>query len=180
MSYSLYTQCEDCITQALAVLTALRERRTITAATVQELFRRRRTADIALQAAFEELRHAFITPAPREALWELRCAAACVTDRAEAVQLALYHCGRSALYADDTALLSAVKEECCRLLEAFAALPQYPKSEAVIKALTALEKQHRTAEQTTASAVAENALRHLSEACAEAARRLQYVLLTVS
>ena len=180
MTYPLYTRCVSNVSQALEMLNTLRERRAVTHDTITCICSRRRAADIALQAEFDELRHAFITPAPREALWQLLRASAAVVDSTEDVSLSLYRDGFSALGANDTALLAAVKDECEKLKTALESLPHYPKSESVITALCALEKAHRTTESHTASPAAQNALHGISAAVFATAACLRQLLLTIT
>ena len=189
MEYALYQQCGRSVEQALDVLETLRQRRAITTATVQEIHLRRATAIIALQASFEELRHAFITPLDREELFRLRQAMEALPRAAEDIALTLYTSGRQALPTGDTRLLSAVTA-CCRLMgEALARLDAYPRSDTAAKRLSALERQLDEAEQAywqslpTADPLldqAYRALRAVVAACTAAASALRHALLKLA
>lgn len=180
MSYELYDQSARSVQRALDVLALLRQRQAITAATVEEIRRRRRTADIALQGSFDELRRAFITPTDREDILLLRQTTERIANAAEDIPLSVYRQGRQALLPDDTALLAAVTAECQALYEAVAALPAYPRDETVLKHLVSAERLHRISEENSSSSLAYDTLMHLSAVCRRTTDILRYTLLKMT
>lgn len=180
MSYELYDQSARSAQRALEVLTLLRRRQAITAATIKAIHRRRRTADIALQSSFDELRRVFITPTDREDILLLRQAAEHVADAAEDIPLYVYRQGCQALLPDDTALLAAVTAECQALYEALTALPAYPRDETVLKHLASAERLHRVSGEISSSSLAYDTLMHLSGVCRSATDTLRYILLKMA
>ena len=180
MGFKLYTTCVRTVEQARDTLQLLRERRAITATVVSDIRRRRRTADIALQATFEELRHAFITSLDREELLRLRQMTERLVCGAEDIVLALYRRGQSALLPDDTVLLAAVTEECRLLQTCLEALDSYPRRDTAVKQLCAAEKQHRAAEELDSGDVAYAALHAFSRTCFDTAQQLRIILLKIT
>ncbi|MBR2405938.1 MAG: hypothetical protein IKB04_02690 [Clostridia bacterium] len=180
MRHEWYDRCANSVSEALSVLDFLRHREAITAATVEALHRRRHTADIALKAAFEELRRAFITPADREDLWLLWQTAEQITEAAEEIVLSLIRKQHSCLTPNDTAQLAAVTAECRALHEAFAALPDYPHSDRVLQHVDTAERLHRQTEKITGHPLTDAALRHVSATCATATRTIRYALLKMT
>ena len=165
MPYNHYCSYRRSIERALTVLQTLRKREAITASYIDAIHRRRHTADIALQAEFDELRRAFITPIDREALWFLRQHTDQIAKIAEDIPLALYRRRLPCLSPDDTALLSAVINECTALHTALSALDDYPKHYTVIKHLSAADAAHRQTLKTNGTVI-EEAFYRLSDACA--------------
>ncbi len=180
MSYELYDQSTRSVQRALEVLALLRQRQAITAATVETIRRRRRTADIALQGTFDELRRAFITPTDREDILLLRQATERIADTAEDIVLCVYRQGRQALLPDDTALLASVTAECQALYEALTVLSDYPRDDTVLSRLTAAERLHRAGEELDSSSLVYDALRHVSSACRRTTEALRYILLKMT
>ena len=174
--YTLYLRN---IERALAVLKTLRNRETITAAQVENLHRQRHTADIVLQSEFDALRRAFITPIDREDLWLLFQVTEQLAEAAEDIPLTLYRHQQSCPALEDTALLTAVTDECNALHNVFSCLLQYPRNDAIVKQLISAEKAHRQTQKTN-GATAEKALHRLSAACAAAVRTTRYVVLKMT
>lgn len=180
MKHPIYEQCENSIKQALDVLEILRQRRAITEPLTRAIRLRRRTADIAMQATFEELRHAFITPIDREDLLRLRQVAEAVVCCAEDAVITLSLRRQPTIPPDDTALLSAVTAECRHLQAAIESFAPYPRSNTILDRLTALERQHRKSEEEIGSETTGEALKKISAACFSAAEAIRYVLLKIS
>ena len=90
MGYIIFEQCCRSAQQTQEPLQRLRQRHAVTEEMVSQIHLRRRTAALAMQATFEELCHAFITPFDREDLLLLRQCAENVTCAAEDVLLALH------------------------------------------------------------------------------------------
>ena len=175
MSYTPYGQCARSVYRALELLGALRRRERITADTIGDIRRRRRTADIALQATFDDLRRAFLTPIDREDILLLRQVTEHVAVAAEDVVLSLYRHGEHALSADDTALLAAVTAECEALHEALVLLPAYPRG-ALLRHLTAAERRHLACAELDGAP----SLIALSATCRTATEALRRILLTIT
>ncbi len=167
----------DSLKQATEILTELRRRHAVSAERTEAVYRRRHTADIALQACFDKLQHAFVTPIDREDILLLRQTAEHTVCAAEDIQLTLYRNGQTALSSDDTALLTAVSTETRLLKDAFTVFPLYPRQKTVLSRLAALEKQHRLSETLGGSSFAELSLRRLSNTCFTTAQILRRVLL---
>lgn len=180
MNYPIYTQCENSLRQAQEILDSLRQRRAITETTIRDIHRRRHTADIAMQATFEELRHAFITPIDREDIWRLRQITEAVVHSTEDAVLTFFRHRQSVMHPNDNALLCAVNTACRLLQAAMESFPSYPRSNAVLGHLTALEKQHRQCEELTGSEIGDAPLKNISAACFSAAEILRYILLKVT
>lgn len=176
MSYTPYDQCARSVYRALEILGCLRRRERVTADKLGDIHRRRRTADIALQATFEDLRRAFLTPIEREDVLRLRQVCERVAATAEDVVLTLHEAGEHALCADDTALLSAVTTECEALHEALIALPAYPRSDGILRHLTAAERRHGA----TAELGGRPALLRVSDACRRVTETLRRILLGIT
>lgn len=175
MSYTPYDQCARSIGRALEILGLLKRRERLTEDTVGDIRRRRRTAAIALQATFDDLRRAFLTPIDREDVLLLRQVTDAVAHAAEEVVLSLYRRGEHALSAGDTALLAAVTAECEALNEAFLALPAYPRGD-LLRHLTAAERRHLACAELDGTP----SLTALSESCRETAAVLRRVLLAIT
>ena len=176
MSYTPYDQCARSVYRALEILGGLRRRERVAADKPGDIHRRRRTADIALQATFDDLRRAFLTPIDREDVLYLRQVCERVATTAEDVVLALYQAGEHALCADDTALLSAVTAECEALHEALIALPAYPRNDGILRHLTAAERRHLAVVELGGTA----SLLRLSDACRMATEALRRILLCIT
>ncbi len=174
--YAPYLHSIEC---ALTTLQALRNHESITASYIESIHRRRHAADIALQAKFDELRRAFITPIDREDLWLLRQCVDQIAETAEDIPLALYRRGLPCLSPNDTALLSAVTNECTALHTALLSLDGYPRNDNIIKHLAAADKAHRQTQKTNGAA-AEEAFYRLSAACAAAVHTTRYVVLKMT
>lgn len=177
MNHAFYRYSIECMQQALQVLEFLRQRETATEAVAMRIRLRRRTADIALSAYFEELQNAFITPIDREELFRLRQLADWLLSAAEDLILVLRHNRLAALPTDDADLLSGVYEEYRLLNEVFAAIPAYPHSTVVLRHLTAAEKQHRQTEELVGSLAWHERLHALSTRCHVATDTVRYLLL---
>lgn len=175
MSYTPYDQCARSIGRALEILGLLKRRERLTEDTVGDIRRRRRTATIALQATFDDLRRAFLTPIDREDVLHLRQVTDAVAHAAEETVLSLYRRGEHALSAGDTALLTAVTAECEALHEAFLALPAYPRGD-LLRHLTAAERRHSASAELGGTP----SLTALSVACRETAAVLRRVLLAIT
>ncbi len=180
MKHPIYEQCENSIREALRALEQLRQRQAITDETVRTIRLRRRTADIAMQATFEELRHAFITPIDREDLLRLRQVTEKVAYYTEEAVLALFRQRQPTVHPNDTALLSAINEECRLLQVVVSSFPDYPRSDAILGHLTALERKHRQSEEQNGSDLNENSLKNISAACFSAAETVRYILLKIT
>ena len=176
MSYTPFDQCARSVWRALETLTLLRQRRAITADTVADIRRHRRTADISLQSTFRELRRAFLTPIDRDEVLLLRQLTEQVATAAEDCVLSLYRSGHTALHGDAHALLVAVTDECTALHEALLSLSGYPRSDAILHQLTEAERRHRTTQETGAFPP----LIALSAACHRVSEALRRILLTMT
>lgn len=176
MSYTPYGQCARSVYRALEILGSLRRRECITDEKIGDIHRRRRTADIALNATFDDLRRAFLTPIDREDVLWLRQVSERVAAAAEDVVLDLYRRGERALSVNDTALLSAVISECELLHEAFVALPAYPRSDHILRHLTAAERRHLA----VAELDGKTSLLRLSDSCRIATETLRCILLKIT
>lgn len=174
MTYSIYEQCERSIEQAVKTLELLRRRQRLSDENRRPIHRRRQTAAIAMQATFSELQDAFITPIDREDLWLLRQLAEAVTRAAEDVVLGLIRSRRQASEDADLPFLTAVITECQLLSLAFASFSAYPRSDALLRRLQALEQRHLQNEELDCTT---NALIEVSNACFAAASGIRYVAL---
>ncbi|MBP3435889.1 MAG: DUF47 family protein [Clostridia bacterium] len=180
MKYPIYEQCENSIKQALDALERLKQRQAISEATVRAIRLRRRTADIAMQATFEELQHAFITPIDREELLRLRQITEAVLCRVEDTVLMLFRRHQPTLHPNDNSLLAAVNDECRLLQETIESFSTHPRSDAVFGRLVALERQHRKSEEQDGSEQNGASLKKISAACATATEVIRYILLKVT
>ncbi len=177
MGYILFEQCYRSSQQTQDVLQHLRQRRAVTERTVREVHLRRHTAALAMQATFEELRHAFITPFDREDLLLLRQCAESVTRAAEDVLLTLHRYGLTALPESATPLLSAVTAQCEHWEAVLKSLHTYPRTATVLKSLAALEFEHLRADAIVTEEPYHTALHGLSSVCLAAANTLRVILL---
>ena len=180
MTSSVYSQCQSSLLRAKAGLDVLHHRKAITEDTVRAIRAKRRTSDVAMQAVFEELRHAFITPIDREDLLRLRQTIEAVVFCIDEVLIALFYQGRPTLHPNDTALLSAVTAEFTALQAVVDFFPDYPRCDAVLGHLKTLEKQHRQCEEERGSNFGEPALKKISAACFSAAETIRCILLKVT
>lgn len=177
MGYIIFEQCCRSAQQTQEVLQRLRQRHAVTQEMVSQIHLRRRTAALAMQATFEELCHAFITPFEREDLLLLRQCAENVTCAAEDVLLALHRQRLSALPESATPLLTAATTECEHWKAALQSLHTYPRGRDTVKSLTALELQHVRTATITAQEPYHTALHGLSNICGAAANALRIILL---
>lgn len=177
MGYILFEQCYRSSQQTQNVLQHLRQRRAVTERTVREVHLRRHTAVVAMQATFEELCHAFITPFDREDLLLLRQCAESVTRAAEDVLLTLHRYRLTALPESATPLLAAVTAECEQWEAVLKSLPAYPRTATVLKSLTALEFEHLRTAVIITEEPSHTALHKVSTVCGTAADALRMILL---
>ncbi len=114
----IYARCRVCTGKAANVLADMIEKNTLTPTTVRA---RRAAADIATDAVYASLCHAFITPIDREDLWLLQEAAEHVCCAAEDTAILLYHCGRRLPSACESVVRATIA--CCtaaeQILESF-------------------------------------------------------------
>lgn len=152
----VYARCQLCTTEAAAILTGMINGNKIDPIAVQA---RRTAADIAGDAAYALLGHAFITPIDREDLWLLREAAERVWCEAEEAALLLYHCDHQLPAACEPAVHMAAA--CCTAAGQIA--EEFPNVTAAAKRLRVLREAQRTCHTTLCNCFADDTARRVCD-----------------
>ena len=173
----IYARCQLCTAEAATILTGMINRSKIDPIAVQA---RRTAADIAGDAVYALLGHAFITPIDREDLWLLREAAERVRCEAEEAALLLYHCDHQLPAVCEPVVHMAAA--CCTAAGQIA--EEFPNATAAAKQLRVLREAQRTCHTTLYNCFADATARrlcdgtyHVIAACEQFIRALQYAAM---
>ncbi len=173
----IYARCRVCTNEAATLLTDLLNSEKPDPMTVQA---RRTAADIAGNAIYALLRHAFITPIEREDLWLLRETAERVWRTAEDTALLLYHCEQPLPPACEPVVCMAIT--CCTVAKQLA--EAFPNVESIPKQMRLLREAEYTYHAALRTCFADDAARSLCEgvyrvitACEQFIAVLRYVAM---
>ncbi len=152
----IYARCRMCTDKAATILIDMVNGNPLEPMTVRA---RRTAADIAGDAAYASLCHAFITPIDREDLWLLREAAEDVWCAAEEASILLYHCGRQLPVACEPVIRATAA--CCTATGQVAEI--FPNPDSTVQQMRVLREAQRACHITIHNCFADVTVRRICE-----------------